>query len=152
MTWDEELIRITAVAYAHGVDPLFIAAIRRHENGPSAAERKPDGTPAHPFGEFGCPTAGAPDYMSQLSMCVKTVRNRLIEHEFPFWPIIVQAQVPYRRLAYTKLFVEQLAKSYCPVGARNDPTGLNQNWPASVYGIYLLYVTSGRYELEAAAI
>jgi hypothetical protein len=29
-------------------------------------------------------------------------------------------------------FLEFLAKRYCPIGAKNDPTGLNKNWLKNV--------------------
>ena len=30
-------------------------------------------------------------------------------------------------------FVEYLSKSYCPIGAKNDPNGLNKNWVKNVH-------------------
>ena len=29
-------------------------------------------------------------------------------------------------------FIEYLSKSYCPIGAKNDPRGLNRNWQKNV--------------------
>lgn len=34
------------------------------------------------------------------------------------------------------LFIPQLGKRYCPVGAENDPKGLNQNWVRNVTKFY----------------
>lgn len=35
--------------------------------------------------------------------------------------------------------IEQIGNKYCPVGAENDPTGLNKNWIPSVTSIYNSY-------------
>ncbi len=29
-------------------------------------------------------------------------------------------------------FIQYLSRSYCPIGAKNDPTGLNRNWVRNV--------------------
>lgn len=39
-------------------------------------------------------------------------------------------------------FIKFMSKSYCPIGAENDPTGLNKNWVKNVWYFYqkeLLY-------------
>lgn len=36
--------------------------------------------------------------------------------------------------------IEQIGNKYCPVGAENDPTGLNKNWIPSVTSIYNNYL------------
>ena len=36
--------------------------------------------------------------------------------------------------------VEQIGNKYCPVGASNDPTGVNKNWIPSVTNIYNNYL------------
>lgn len=33
-------------------------------------------------------------------------------------------------------FIEFLGKTYCPIGAKNDPTGLNKNWVKNVKYYY----------------
>jgi hypothetical protein len=33
-------------------------------------------------------------------------------------------------------FIEYMSKSYCPIGAKNDPTGLNKNWVKNVWYFY----------------
>lgn len=38
--------------------------------------------------------------------------------------------------------IEQIGNKYCPVGALNDPTGLNKNWIPSVTQIYNNYLKS----------
>jgi hypothetical protein len=35
--------------------------------------------------------------------------------------------------------IEQIGAKYCPVGAENDPKGLNVNWVPSVTSIYNSY-------------
>ena len=34
-------------------------------------------------------------------------------------------------------FITYLSRSYCPIGAKNDPTGLNVNWTKNVQYFYL---------------
>lgn len=36
--------------------------------------------------------------------------------------------------------IEQIGAKYCPVGAENDPKGLNKNWVPSVTNIYNNYL------------
>ncbi|HNX03587.1 MAG TPA: hypothetical protein PKM71_07985 [Candidatus Cloacimonas sp.] len=36
-------------------------------------------------------------------------------------------------------FISFLGKTYCPVGAKNDPTGLNRNWVRNVTKLYRKY-------------
>lgn len=38
--------------------------------------------------------------------------------------------------------IEQIGAKYCPVGAENDPHGLNKNWVPSVTNIYQSYLQS----------
>jgi hypothetical protein len=33
-------------------------------------------------------------------------------------------------------FISYLSKSYCPIGASNDPKGLNKNWVKNVKTFY----------------
>lgn len=35
--------------------------------------------------------------------------------------------------------IEQIGNKYCPVGASNDPTGVNKNWIPGVTSIYNNY-------------
>lgn len=41
---------------------------------------------------------------------------------------IASAQRRFDKQTKEKDFVVFLSKTYCPVGAKNDPTGLNKNW------------------------
>lgn len=36
--------------------------------------------------------------------------------------------------------IETIGNKYCPVGAKNDPTGVNKNWIPSVSSIYNNYL------------
>ena len=36
--------------------------------------------------------------------------------------------------------IEKIGNKYCPVGAKNDPKGLNKNWIPSVTSIYNSYL------------
>lgn len=120
---------VRQVALSHGIDPLFIMSVRKHENGPPSIE---DG---HAFGEFGLPTFTYPTYGDQLKGCVKTIRTYL--NEYPRNPFIVQSvDLGYRRLVYSDSFIAHAGARYAPVGVSNDPQGLNKNWPIGVGLIY----------------
>lgn len=127
MEWADELQRITAVAMQHGIDPLFIAAIRKQENGRPQSEGG--------AGEFGVSSIPAPTYDDQLNATVKTVRNRLVLYGTN--PLtMMETAAGYRRLLYKYTFIQALAAAWAPVGASNDPHGLNVEWPANVNLIY----------------
>lgn len=42
----------------------------------------------------------------------------------------------YKQQTRKEDFISFLAKSYCPIGAKNDPTGLNKNWVSNVKRFY----------------
>src|SRR5512139_1473559 len=127
MTWAEEMDEITAAATDRGVDALFIAAIRRAENG----------SPGGVFGEFGVPTKTAPTYRRQAEVCASTVRGLLIRFDGnPFDPVPVSTEGGARRAVYRQEFIAAVARQYAPIGADNDPEGLNRHWESNVSKFY----------------
>ena len=134
--WPTELPLIQATAPLYGVDAYYIAAIRHQENGPPSAES------GHEFGEFGVPTADAPDYQSQLATCCATVRDRMGEYMGP--PFLMMQGPKVKRLAYARAFISWFASKWAPVGVNNDPTNLNAGWPAGVMAAYYGFIALGR--------
>lgn len=53
------------------------------------------------------------DYEKAKRICSNTVSNQFIR---------------WQKWGKTNSFEESLAKRYCPVGANDDPTGLNKHW------------------------
>jgi len=54
------------------------------------------------------------------------------KHTTPRQACINTINSNYRRWDGRGDFVEYLAKTYCPIGAKNDPKGLNKNWTKNV--------------------
>ena len=122
MTWEEEFRKITEVAHLHGVDPFFICAIRKQENGRAGRE-------------FGVLDGKSNTYDQQLETCVKTIRNYECDFAGPM-KVREQTSLGFRRACYSPAFIAFAQRRYCPVGAANDPTGLNKNWLAGVTRYY----------------
>jgi hypothetical protein len=139
INWAIEWPEIEKVAADYFVDPLFIAAIRRAENG--AAGR-----------EFGVLSEPADGYDGQLRACCGTVRRKVrVYIGNPFTTI----QGPsVQRCVYSRAFVEWFAygdkktggveSGWCPEGAENDPKNLNANWPKNVAAGYYGWAALGR--------
>lgn len=122
MNWDEEMAAIIAAARLRNLDPLFIAAIRKTENGSDDIA----------FGILDGKTHG---YQAQLAACAATVRNRLAAYGIN--PLERDTSVSPPRLRYTEDFIRWFAAIYAPtVGATNDPTSLNKNWIANCLSWY----------------
>jgi hypothetical protein len=129
MTWEEEVRIITTVASIYHVDPLFIATIRKVENG-------------GPGREFGIVSLSAPTYEKQLNLCCGSVRNKLIQYmNNPMVTAVGQGGT--MRLVYSDGFIGYFASIYCPVGAENDPTKLNDHWLCNTRTIYRKFVKEG---------
>lgn len=128
MTWDEEIAAIRKAAALRGVDWAFIAAIRKAENG-------------GPGREWGVLSEDATTYQAQLTACCASVRNRL--NDYPANPVckVERADLP-PRVAYREGFIDYFARRWAPVGASNDPEGLNANWVKNVEAIYAELVAS----------
>ena len=125
MTWEEEIREILPVAHRYGVDPQFIAAIRKAENG-------------RPGREFGVLSIPAPTYNDQLIACVKTIRKYI--RDYPRNPFVFTKNLEQElRLIYSPEFIAYAGSRYAPVKASNDPDGLNNNWVKNVMKYYSLY-------------
>lgn len=116
MDWRGEYDQIIVAANRYGLFPQFIAAIRKTENG-------------GPGKEFGVLSVSAPTFADQLRVCCQTVRHRLITFDVDDTTL-----EPYVApngdtvVVYSVGFMHYLAGIYCPIGADNDPNGLNRNW------------------------
>ncbi len=121
MQWSDEWLLIRAAALAHGVDPFFIAAVRKAENGA-------------PGREFGVLTLKAPTYSEQLEACCATVRNRMVEHPPRLRVRLLTSGIS--RLCLNDDWIDWFAARWAPLGAANDPNSLNVNWSNNVIGLY----------------
>ena len=101
-----------------GVDPALLAAIRKAENG-------------GPGREFGILSVPAPTLEGQARVAANTVRNTLLRYAQQGG----QAVDPVTG-RYTEGFLRYLSARYAPVGAANDPLGLNRNHAANLIALY----------------
>ena len=76
------------------------------------AIRKAEGTWTYGIKSIKCETT-----TECRKICFNTVRNN---------------RTRYARTDKKQDYISFLAKRYCPVGAENDPTGLNKNWEKNV--------------------
>jgi hypothetical protein len=129
--WAKETPLIIAACAQHGIDEAFVRAIREQENGPDATEGKE-------FGEFGVPTRLAASYEEQLDVTIHTVAHWL--SDFQGNPLMLGAN---HRLIYSHTWLVRFAAIWAPVGANNDPTGLNAAWPINVQKFYIANVREG---------
>ncbi len=60
-------------------------------------------------------------------LSVQTSDPRQTCYEVVNWRYLVWSSGPR-----TESFISYLSRSYCPIGASNDPTGLNVNWVRNV--------------------
>lgn len=120
MSWLDEWAAIKVEAFRTGVDPYFLAAIRKTENG-------------GPGKEFGVLAVSAPTFQDQLRVCAATVRHRLVEYNQNH-PVFASYRCPNGEsvLIYVQGFIGYLGSIYAPVDAGNDPNGLNLNWVRNV--------------------
>jgi hypothetical protein len=109
---------ITREAQRTGLDPSLLVAIRRVENG-------------GPGKEFGILTVPAADLDAQARVAANTVRNTLIRFERRGGTAV--DPVTGR---YTEPFLRFLSSRYAPVGAENDPSGLNRYHAANLIAFY----------------
>ena len=88
----------------------IVAAIRYAENGRAGRE----------YGVLH-PKAKGKSYRTQAGWCAATVQKH--------WDRYTKAG---GKASDTHAFLVSLAKRYCPVGADNDPSGLNKHWLKNV--------------------
>lgn len=127
--WDTEKPLIRVAAARRNLDPAFIMAIREAENG-------------GPGIEFGVEPPGSYDYAGQLAVTVATVAHRL--ESYPGNPLARNAN---QQIVYNARFLAYFASIWAPVGATNDPHGLNANWLENCTKAYFLH-----YQAEHAIV
>jgi hypothetical protein len=108
-----------------GVDPSLLVALRRTENG-------------GPGREFGVLSVAAPDLDAQARVAANTVRNSIQRFERGG-----QAALDPATGRYTEEFLRYLSARYAPIGAANDPAGLNRHHAANLIGLYQKVATRG---------
>jgi hypothetical protein len=117
---DVSLITTTAVAY--GVDPYFLATLRLIENGRAGRE-------------WGVLSRTAPTYADQARIAALTLRNRLAD--YPRNPFTRQETASGRvRLCYDADFIRDFGARWAPLGAANDPRGLNKHFVPNALSTY----------------
>jgi hypothetical protein len=113
-----EALVIAREADRTGVDPSLLTALRRTENG-------------GPGKEFGVLSVPASDLDGQARMAANTVRNNVVRFERDGG-----IAVDPRSGRYTEDFLRFLSSRYAPVGAQNDPNGLNRFHAANLIAHY----------------
>jgi hypothetical protein len=113
--WEQSTIIELAATY--DVDPLMLAAIRIAENG-------------GPGREFGVLSLPAPTYYDQARVAAQSIRANYGR----FTTATGQAPTDGSGRV-TRAFVDFMAARWAPLGAGNDPTGLNANWPRNVWNV-----------------
>jgi hypothetical protein len=124
MSSAEERRIIDRTAEGAGIDPAFLQALRRAENG-------------GPGREFGVLSVPAPTYQEQARVAAESIR-RNVER---FAERGGQAVDPTGR--YTPDFIAFFSSRYAPVGAANDPRGLNRHHARNLLRLYTEAVGSG---------
>jgi hypothetical protein len=114
---DEEAV-ITGTARRAGIDPDFLRAIRRVENG-------------GPGREFGVLSVPAPTYHDQARVAAETVRRTIARYEGTGRRAVDPASQ-----RYTPEFIRFFSSRYAPLGAANDPTGLNRFHTRNLLRVY----------------
>jgi hypothetical protein len=113
-----EALVIAREADRTGVDPTLLAALRRTENG-------------GPGKEFGVLSVPASDLDGQARMAANTVRNNVVRFERGGGIAVDPSSG-----RYTEDFLRFLSSRYAPVGAQNDPNGLNRFHAANLIAHY----------------
>jgi hypothetical protein len=113
-----EALAIAREGKRAGVDPSLLTALRRTENGGRGKE-------------FGVLSIPAPDLDSQARIAANTVRNNITRFERSGGIAIDPTNG-----RYTEDFLRFLSSRYAPVGAQNDPTGLNRVHAANLIAHY----------------
>jgi len=115
-TTEKALIRDAAARAA--VDPRFLSALRRAENG-------------GPGREFGVLSVSAPTYEDQVRLAAASIRRSVGRFE-----ATGRAAIDPATGRYTEEFIRFFSNRYAPVGASNDPSGLNQHHARNLIRLY----------------
>jgi hypothetical protein len=113
---ERQVIRRTAERA--GIDPALLQALRRAENG-------------GPGREFGVLSVPAPTYDDQARVAAETIRRNVERFEQRGGQALDPASG-----RYTKEFIEFFSSRYAPVGASNDPSGLNRHHAGNLVRLY----------------
>jgi hypothetical protein len=115
---DENAV-IRKTAERAGIDARFLQALRRTENG-------------GPGREFGVLSVPAPTYEDQARVAANTVRRNIERFEKQTGLPAVDAATN----GYTEDFIRFFSNRYAPIGAANDPTGLNRHHTRNLVRFY----------------
>jgi len=113
-----EAERIKAAAARAAIDPRFLQALRRAENG-------------RPGREFGVLSVSAPTYADQARWAAASIRRNIERFEAGGGTAVDPATG-----RYSEDFIRFFSNRYAPVGAANDPTGLNQHHARNLIRLY----------------
>lgn len=120
----------------YGVDPALLAAISMHEtaNGKSSAFRNKNNA-------MGVSNASGPIQMRSVEASIEKIANLLGKG-------INQGKGPYANAKS----IEDIAKRYAPIGAGNDPRGLNKYWTNGVSSNYEKLSSAGQSDNSTSMI
>lgn len=122
INWEIEAPQIYEQSLLHGVDPLFIATIRKVENGDTIKKA------------YGVMNPKINTYPSQLQVCCATVRDRVVK--FPENPLKNLYFGYGTRACYSSEFIQEFQIHWAPILVENDPNHLNENWLTNALNIY----------------
>jgi hypothetical protein len=120
----------------YGVDPALLAAISMHEtaNGKSSAFRNKNNA-------MGVSNASGPIQMASVEASIEKMAGLLGKG-------IHQGKGPYANAKS----IEDIAKRYAPIGAGNDPRGLNKYWTNGVSSNYEKLSSAGQSDNSTSMI
>jgi hypothetical protein len=120
----------------YGVDPALLAAISMHEtaNGKSSAFRNKNNA-------MGVSNASGPIQMASVEASIEKMASLLGKG-------IHQGKGPYANAKS----IEDIAKRYAPIGAGNDPRGLNKYWTNGVSSNYEKLSSGGQSDNSTSMI
>jgi hypothetical protein len=114
----DEAPLIQEAASRAGIDARFLLALRRTENG-------------GPGREFGVLSVPAPTYDDQARVAAETVRRNIERFERTGRSAVDPASG-----RYTEDFIRFFSGRYAPIGAANDPAGLNRHHAGNLLKLY----------------